>query len=88
MLKDGTQVLKDRLNDPDSLKIYHIWRGYDKDGEPNITIDYGAKNGYGGYVRDDYFNYFRYYNSKKQKFSSNHYFTIHRPSLTVEKKIK
>lgn len=88
MLNDSKAALKDRLIDPDSLKIYHIWRGYDVDGEPTITLDYGAKNGYGAYVRDEYFNYYRYYDSKNKKFKSNHYFSEYRPKLTGEKKLK
>ena len=88
MFKDCKEALRDELIDPDSLKIYHIWRGYDFEGEPTITLDYGAKNGYGAYVRNDYFNYYRHYDSKNKKFKSGYYFFEIRPTLTNEKKIK
>lgn len=48
-------ILKEQLKDPNSLVIYgtNIWA---EEGSDYFTIelDYGAKNGFGGMVRDNY----------------------------------
>lgn len=50
--KAAKKHIKDILKDPDSLKIYHTYKGYDRQGMPSIVFDYGAKNSYGGYARE------------------------------------
>lgn len=40
------------LKDPDSLKIYNTYKGYDIDGYPSVVFDYGARNGFGGMNRE------------------------------------
>ena len=87
MFKDSKEKLKDELRDPDSMKIYHIWRGYDVDGDPTIVLDYGSKNAYGGYYRG-YYCYFRHYSPTKKKFKNRYYFPDEKPKLTAQKKIK
>ena len=79
--------LKDQLKDPDSLKIYHVWRGYDKDGDPTIQFDYGAKISYGAYVRNNYVGYY-HYNKSKKKFQFGDYFPEYLAKLSSEKKMK
>jgi len=44
--------VKDRLRDPDSYKIISETAYTFQDGRINVRIDYRAKNGFGGYVRD------------------------------------
>lgn len=80
--------LKDMLKDPSSLQVYHIWRGYDSDGDPTIVLDYGAKNSYGAMVRDDdYCIGYYHYDSKKGKFVCKIYFSENMPKLTSKKKV-
>ncbi len=79
--------LKDQLKDPDSLKIYHVWRGYDKDGDPTVQFDYGGKNSYGAYVRNNYAGYY-HYNKSKKKFQFGDYFPDYLVKLSSEKKMK
>lgn len=88
LLSSTKAKLKDQLKDPDSLKIYHIWRGYDSDGDPSIILDYGAKNSYGAMVRDKYCIGYYHYDSNKKKFICKIYFTEYKPKLTSQKKIK
>lgn len=52
-IRIGTDYLKGTLKDPESLKIY---KAFTKSSRRNmlesIFIDYGAKNGFGGMVRN------------------------------------
>ena len=88
LLSATKSKLKDMLKDPSSLKVYHIWRGYDSDGDPTIVLDYGAKNSYGAMVRDDYCIGYYHYDSKKGKFVCKIYFSENIPKLTSKKKLK
>lgn len=88
LLSATKSKLKDNLKDPNSLQVYHIWRGYDSDGDPTIVLDYGAKNSYGAMVRDDYCIGYYHYDSKKGKFVCKIYFSEYMPKLTSEKKVK
>ena len=88
MLKKCKSNLRDRLLDPDSLKIYHIWCGYNDDGYPAIWLDYGAKNPFGAYVRGNYKGYYYDYNKKSKKFKFDGYTSDYRGSLRYEKKVK
>lgn len=87
MYKKGINIYKDNLKDPDSLKIYHIYRGYDKYGSPTIILDSGAKNGYGGMVRN-YCYIWAEYDKKSKKFYYDYYTSEVKTDLTCEKKIK
>lgn len=46
------QYFKEVLKDPESLKIYDEEFSYPDASVIDITVDYGAKNGYGAMVRD------------------------------------
>ena len=87
MYKDGVAKYKDDLRDPDSFRVYHIYRGYDSDGEACIVLDCGAKNGYGGMVRK-YCNIYQRYNTKTKYFVYGYYTTDYKIYLSGEKKIK
>lgn len=85
--KKALNVYKDALKDPDSLKIYHVYRGYDTSGRPTIVLDSGAKNSYGGMVRS-YCNLYVKYDTKAKKYVYNYYDTKSKIKLLSEKKIK
>lgn len=87
LLKKTKAKLKDTLKDPDSLKIYHIWKGYSNESDPTIVIDYGAKNSYGAMVRDDYCVGCSYYNAKKDKSSYSVYSNDSKLKLKSMKKV-
>lgn len=87
LYKNGVAILKDSLIDPRSFTVYHEYRGYDKDGNPCIVLDFGAKNSYGGMVRG-YCNIWAYYNPKTKQFEYYDYCTDYKISLTAEKKLK
>ena len=87
LYKDGVEYYKDHLKDPDSFRVYHIYRGYDSDGEACIVLDCGARNSYGGMVRD-YCNIYQQYNPKTKWFVYNYYTTDHKIKLSGERKIK
>lgn len=87
LLKKTKSKLKDSLKDPDSLKIYHVWKGYSSESDPTIVIDYGAKNSYGAMVRDDYCVGYSYYNAKKNKTLYSAYSSESKPKLKSMKKV-
>lgn len=91
LYKEGVQLYKDNLKDPDSLKIYHIYRGYDfLSGRACIMLDCGAKNSYGGMVRSHcyiYDNYYHGYTFTSFKDYDNDY-SSHEFYLKNQKKIK
>lgn len=87
LYKKGVALYKDDLLDPYSFKVYHTYRGYDKDGNPCIVLDSGAKNLYNAMVRD-YCNIWVEYNSKSKKFKYHYYNTDYKPSLSSQKKLK
>jgi len=87
LLKKTKSKLKDSLKDPDSLKIYHVWKGYSSESDPTVVIDYGAKNSYGAMVRDDYCVGYSYYNAKKNKTLYSAYSSESKPKLKSMKKV-
>ncbi len=87
LLKKTKSKIKDNLKDPDSMKIYHIWRGYDPDGSPTIILDYGAKNSYGAMVRSDKKVGYAYYDWNKKKVKYGMYTPEKLPELKSEKKV-
>ena len=87
LYKDGVAKYKDDLRDPDSFRVYHIYMGYDSNGEACIVLDCGAKNGYGGMVRK-YCNIYQRYNTKTKYFVYGYYTTNYKIYLSGEKKIE
>ncbi len=87
LLKKTKSKIKDNLKDPDSMKIYHIWRGYDLYGSPTIILDYGAKNSYGAMVRSDKEVGYAYYDMDAKKVKYGLYTPEKLPELKSEKKV-
>jgi len=52
-VSSAIRTLKNQLKDPNSLVIYSIWFSEDN-GLMVLKFDYGAKNSFGGMVRDSY----------------------------------
>lgn len=87
LYNNGVAIYKDDLKDPNSFTVYHEYRGYDFEGSPCIVLDSGAKNSYGGMVRD-YCNIWADYNPKTKQFDYYYYCTDYKIKLIGEKQLK
>lgn len=91
LYKEGVNLYKDNLKDPDSLRIYHIYKGYDfLTGRACIMLDCGAKNSYGGMIRSHcyiYENYYHGYTFASYKDYDDDY-SSHNFYLKNQKKVK
>lgn len=91
--KNAVKKLKSELdinNDPYvSLKINHIYKGYNKNGQPTVVLDFTVKDKESGQTYLKMFNSYSYYFSgSKKKYTSSCSFTEKKPKLVSQKKVK
>lgn len=87
LYKKAKNHRKDSLIVPDAMKIYHVWRGYDKYGYPIIVIDYGGKYSDGNTWFREYYVERSWYNDNG-KLKYDYYTTSSKPTIKNGTKMK